>query len=175
MLPPEWAQRTPDNLQVEYHHANLENLSSFDTGSFDYIVSCLVLQDVPDHQKAVLEMHRLLKNSGKFVLVITHPCFSSDGGWIKDHAGKRLYWKIDNYFFERDIEMAISPGADNNPIGFHRTLTTYFKTITGSGFTIEDLIEPFPSPEAIEKHPNFVNDLRMSHFLLFVLGKGQSA
>ena len=31
------------------------------------------------------------------------------------------------------------------------------------------LIEPFPSPEAIEKYTSFKDDLRMCHFLVFDL------
>ena len=168
-------ERTPDKLGINYLRENLENLSSINDSTFTIIVSCLVLQDVPDHQKAVQEMYRVLQPGGVFILVISHPCFSSDGGWIKDSDGKKEFWKIDNYFFEREIEIPLDPGSNNNPIGFHRTLTNYFRTITKVGFIIEELIEPFPSQDAINKHPSFKDDLRMSHFLLFKLRKQQLA
>jgi hypothetical protein len=83
----------------------------------------------------------------------------------------KLYWKTDNYFYERGFEIPIVPESDHNPIGFHRTLTSYYTTIIDSGFVIEYLMEPYPSPEAIEKHPKFIDDLRMCHFLVFKLGK----
>ena len=108
-------------------------------------------------------------------LAVTHPCFSSDGGWVKDSKGKKLYWKIDNYFYERGFEIPLTPHPDNNPIDFHRTLTSYFRTIVGTGFMIEDMMEPHPSQEAIGKHPDFIDDLRMSHFLVFRLRKGAEA
>ncbi len=75
-------------------------------GAFDIVVSCSVLQDVLDYQGAIGEMYRLLRPGGTCILAITHPCFSSDGGWVKDAQGQKRYWKIDNYFHERGFEIS---------------------------------------------------------------------
>ena len=164
-------ERTNANLKIEYCHANLENMEKFLDQTFDIIVSSVVLQDIPNYQATVKEFYRVLQPEGQCIIAITHPCFSSDGGWVKDSNGKKLYWKIDNYFYERDFENVIIQNIENNPIGFHRTLTSYYKTIVAAGFMIEDLIEPCPTDVEIEKHPKFVDDLRMSHFLIFNLSK----
>jgi ubiquinone/menaquinone biosynthesis C-methylase UbiE len=164
-------ERTPDDLGIDYIHANLECLDMLDEDTFDFVVSCIVLQDIPDYQAAVEEMCRVLRPGGTCILAITHPCFSSDAGWVKDSNGKKLYWKIDNYFFEGGFEIPMVPGSEDNPIGFHRTLTNYYRTILDTGFIIEDLMEPYPSQDAIKKHPDFRDDLRMSHFLVFKLRK----
>ncbi|MGD2156967.1 MAG: class I SAM-dependent methyltransferase [Anaerolineales bacterium] len=164
-------ERTPDDLEIEYLHANLERLDKLNDDTFDFVVSCVVLQDLLDYQVAVAEMYRVLRPGGTYILAITHPCFSSDAGWVKDSNGKKLYWKIDNYFYERGFEIPITPGSENNPIGFHRTLTSYYRAILDAGFIIKDLMEPYPSQDAIEKHPDFIDDLRMSHFLVFRLRK----
>ena len=37
--------------------------------------------------------YRVLRPGGTCILAVTHPCFSSDGGWVKDADGKKLYWK----------------------------------------------------------------------------------
>jgi len=162
---------TEDNTRINYRHANLENLEILSADSFDVIVSCVVLQDVPDYQTATKEMYRVLRSGGECILIITHPCFSSDAGWVKDASGKKLHWKIDNHFYESGFEIPMSSNSENNPIGFHRTLTSYYKTIINAGFKISDLIEPYPSQDKIEKHPEFVDDLRMCHFLIFRLIK----
>ena len=164
-------ERTADDLRIDYLHANLEHLDMLNDDTFDIVVSSLVIQDVPDYRAAVAEMYRVLRPGGTCILAMTHPCFSSDGGWVRDSEGKKLYWKIDNYFYERGFEIPLTPNSDINPIGFHRTLTSYYRTIIGTGFVVEDLMEPYPSQEAIEKHPGFIDDLRMSHFLLFKLLK----
>jgi ubiquinone/menaquinone biosynthesis C-methylase UbiE len=164
-------ERTADDLGVDYLHANLEDLDMLDDDTFDIVVSCIVIQAVPNYQAAIGEMHRVLRSGGTCILAITHPCFSSDGGWIKDAKGKKLYWKIDNYFYERGFETSWPQDSDNRLINFHRTLTSYFGAIIGTGFVIQDLVEPYPSQEAIKQHPSFADDLRMSHFLVFELMK----
>lgn len=164
-------QRTPTNYEINYQLANLEDLSPFPPDSFEAIVSLLALQDVREYQAALHALHRVLRPGGRCFLAFSHPCFLSDGGWVRDETGKKLHWKTDRYFEEREVEMCLDPDADGNPIGFHRTLTSYFRAIKGAGFIISDLIEPFPSLQAIKEHPIFVNDLRMSHFIVFDLHK----
>jgi ubiquinone/menaquinone biosynthesis C-methylase UbiE len=164
-------ERSSDDLRIDYLHANLEHLDMLNDDTFDFVVSCLVLQDILDYQAAVEEMYRVLQPDGKCILAITHPCFSSDAGWVRDSDGVKLYWKIDNYFYERGFEIPIVPDAEDNPIGFHRTLTSYYSGIISTGFTIEHMMEPYPSQAGLEEHPDFIDDLRMSHFLVFKLGK----
>lgn len=164
-------ERTTADLQIDYLHANLERLDMLDDEAFEAVVSCVVVQAIPDYRAAVGEMCRVLGPGGMCILAIPHPCFSSDGSWVKDAEGEKLYWKIDNYFYERAFEIPLVPGSDHNPIDFHRTLTSYYRTILDAGFVVKDLVEPYPSPEAIEKYPQFIDDLRMSHFLVFELGK----
>ena len=164
-------KRTPPELNVCYRQLNLENLDPIPKASFDLIVSLLALQDVPDYQAVLRELSRVLKPGGRFFLAFTHPCFTSDGSWVRDESGNKLHWKTDRYFLEREVEMRLDPDSDDNPIGFHRTLTRYYRAIREAGFIIQDLNEPTPNPEAIEKYPNFKDDLRMCHFIIFDLVK----
>ncbi len=164
-------RRTPAKLQIDYVHGNLESIDVLVKETFDIIVSCLVIQDVPDYQGAIRELYRVLRPGGICILAIVHPCFSSDGEWVKDATGEKLYWKIDNYFYERAYEMPWPPDAEKTPVYFHRTLTSYFKTITDAGFAVNDLIEPYPSRDAIARSPGFENDMRMCHFLVLRLEK----
>lgn len=156
---------------IDFIHANLENLDVLSAHTFEFIVSCLVLQNVPDYQSALKEMYRVLRPGGACILAITHPCFSSDASWVRDANGKKLHWKIDNYFYERGYEIQIVSDSKNNPINFHRTLTSYHQAILAAEFTIKQLLEPCPTMTAIEKYPDIVDDLRMSHFLVFYLSK----
>ena len=164
-------ERTPPDLKIEYRHLNLEKLAPVPEASFDLIVSLLTLQDVPDYQAMLGELQRVLLPEGRCFLAFTHPCFTSDGVWARDENGKKLHWKTDRYFLEREVEMRLDPTSDDNPIGFHRTLSSYYRAIREAGFIIHDLIEPTPSPEAIQKDPHFEDDLRMCHFLAFDLRK----
>jgi ubiquinone/menaquinone biosynthesis C-methylase UbiE len=164
-------ERTPPESSITYSHLNLEKLDSIDEECFDLIVSLLTLQDVPDYQAALKELYRVLKPGSRFFLAFSHPCFFSDGGWIRDDEGHKLHWRTDRYFHERQVEMELDPDSDDNPQGFHRTLSSYFRAILDASFRIVDLIEPYPSPQDIKKHPTFSDDLRMCHFIVFDLEK----
>jgi ubiquinone/menaquinone biosynthesis C-methylase UbiE len=164
-------ERTPIELEIDYRHANLENLDGLQSGSFDLVLSSMVIQDLPDYEAAIAEIFRVLRSGGRCVMAVAHPCFSSDGAWERDDEGNKLYWRTDNYFNERPIEQSGPPKAKRKPYYFHRTLTSYFRTLKSAGFQIIDLLEPVPSAEAIEKYPHFIDDLRMTHFLIFNLKK----
>lgn len=164
-------ERTPPDLGIDYRLANLEKLDGLQAETFGLVVSSMVIQDLPDYEAAIAEIYRVLHSGGRCVMAIAHPCFSSDGAWERGADGRKLYWKVDNYFDERPVEMHWPPEAKSKLIYFHRTLTSYFRAFKSAGFEIMDLLEPAPSPEAIEKYPHFADDLRMTHFLIFNLGK----
>ena len=165
-------RRTPAHYSIVYYYGNCEDLDFLESETFDIIVSNMVLQDLPGYKKAINEMYRLLVKTGVSVVSIIHPCFGTPGGrWVKDDTGKKLYWKVDQYFNEIPYEQPYPPGAKNGVLLFHRTLTSYFNTIKNAGFTIEELNEPKPSEEMMKKYPAFKDDWRMSQFLIFKLRK----
>lgn len=165
-------ERTPRECAVEYYYGSCENLHFLESETFDTIVCNMVLQDLADYEKAIKEMYRLLVEGGSFIFSILHPCFSTAGsGWVRNEDGKKLYWKVDNYFDEVPFEQPWPPGVDKGVLLFHRTLTSYFRTIKKAGFILERLVEPKPSEEMIQKYPYFKDDLRMCHFLVFKVRK----
>lgn len=106
--------------------------------SFDLVVSSMAIQDLPDYEAAFAEIYRVLRPSGRCVMATAHPCFSSDGARERDADGKKLYWKVDNYFDECPVELLWPPEAKIKPVYFHRTLTSYFRVIKAAGFEIVD-------------------------------------
>ena len=165
------SERTPHDLQIEYRHANFEKLDLFGAESFDLVVSVAALNDIADYESAVREAYRVLVRGEAVLLALLHPCFSADGGWVRDAEGRKRHWKVDNYFREIASEQRLSRDAARQPLYFHRTLTSYFRTLLSSGFQIEALVEPHPSQAALEKFPEYADDLRMSHYLVLVLRK----
>jgi len=161
-------ERTKPELGIRYVHGNCEKMDFFDIESFDIIVSNMVLHDLPDHKAALRNMYRVLVDRGILVFSISHPCFSTpNSGWVKDNRGEKLYWKVDTYFFESAFEQASPPNADEGLLMFHRTLSTYLKDLLNVGFELLDVVEPKPSEEMLSQYPEFRNDLRMSHFIIF--------
>jgi len=72
-------QRAADlGREVELHEGNAEALP-FADASFDTVVCTLSLCTIPDHAKAIAEMHRVLRPGGKLLLL--------------DHIGSR-WWPV---------------------------------------------------------------------------------
>ncbi|WP_431085694.1 class I SAM-dependent methyltransferase [Paenibacillus sp. 8b26] len=161
-------ERTPSALGITYHHGNLEKLEMFGDQSFDLIVSNMVIQDLAQYEQAIAEIRRLLVPGGRFIFSILHPCFQTpQSGWVKDETGKKLYWKVDQYFNEGPLEQAIPYDQEEKFLYFHRTLGSYVQTIIEAGLLLEGMIEPKPSAEMLEKYPHFHEDLNITHFLIF--------
>ncbi|MDR6778362.1 MULTISPECIES: class I SAM-dependent methyltransferase [Paenibacillus] len=161
-------ERTPSALGITYHHGNLEKLEMFGDQSFDLIVSNMVIQDLAHYEQAIAEMQRLLVPGGRFIFSILHPCFQTpQSGWVKDDTGKKLYWKVDQYFNEGPLEQAIPYDQEEKFLYFHRTLSSYVQTIIEAGLLLEGMIEPKPSAEMLEKYPHFHEDLNVTNFLIF--------
>lgn len=157
---------------IRYYVGTLCNLPMFGDETFDLIVSNLVLMDVRDLEKAVKELHRVLKKEGKLVFSIMHPCFSSPPvyGWVRipPDSNRRedwVHWKVDRYF-ERSLE-TWQYGDMPPTYSFHRPLSDYVKILLRNGFTITDFEEPTPTKKDIQEHFRELNDCdRIPWFLI---------
>jgi SAM-dependent methyltransferase len=161
-------ERTDPGLGIAYLHASCETLEGLAPGSFEIVVSNMVLMDLPDHRAALQSFYRVLAAEGTLVFSISHPCFTAPiHGWVRDEAGNRLYWKMDQYFGEGAYEQSFFPGESaEQPLLFHRTLSNYLNTLLETGFELQGVVEPEPSEEMLARYPGFAHHLRMSHFIV---------
>jgi len=168
-------------LNIRYHVGSLCNLSMLNDGTFDAVVSNIVLGDLQDIEQAVKELRRVLRLGGKLVFSIMHPCFASSPvhGWVREPVDSHrkedwLYWKVDRYF-ERSMEEWRY--YDLPPVySFHRPLSDYMKLLINSGFRITDFEEPVPEEKDIEEHyREFGNECdRIPWFLIIGARKERS-
>ena len=161
-------ERTDPELGIRYVHGNCERLGSLGLGSFDIVVSNMVLMDLEDHRAALEAIHGVLVERGVLVFSISHPCFAAPGhGWVRDGDGNKLHWKVDLYFYEGAYEQPGWRDVEEGLIWFHRTLSNWIVTLLETGFELLDVIEPKPAEEMLSRYPRFRDDLRMSHFIVF--------
>jgi SAM-dependent methyltransferase len=135
------AARTRDTTGV-YLEAPAERLP-FGDETFDLVVSYLSLIDIPDIQSAISEMARVLKPDGT-LLIANLNAFNTacgDQGWIKDSAGRRLHYPIDNYLQERAMWIEY---RGIRVINYHRPMSTYLSTLLDAGLTLTYFDEPAP-------------------------------
>jgi ubiquinone/menaquinone biosynthesis C-methylase UbiE len=170
-------------LGVEYYIADAADLVFLESKSFDLAFSFMALMDITDFEAAIGEAYRVLRDGGRFVFVITHPCFEQrwdDGelicGWetrkLDDGSRDFLYLWIKDYF-TRHVEVVDWPEREGKrPYSFtttsyHRTLADYVNTLSEKGFVISRMDEPIPTDEGIVVHPSLNRHRRIPQSITF--------
>ena len=83
---------------IAYLHASAIELP-FDDASFAFVMATMSMMDVPDQDRAVHEVARVLQPGGFFQFSILHPCFMTPRfKWVLDEAGQRVALECGDYF-----------------------------------------------------------------------------
>ena len=151
--------------KIIYIHMAMEEISHLKE-RFDVAASSLAIHYVDEYQNLVYDIHELLNDNGLFVFSQEHPmnsCFSDGERWTRDADGRKLYANIANYGVEKECE---STWFVDHVKKYHRTFSTVINTLIDNGFVIEKTIEPTPTAEFLEVHPEFDGLLHKPLFLL---------
>jgi ubiquinone/menaquinone biosynthesis C-methylase UbiE len=158
-------------LGIRYQVASAVELP-FRDASFDFVVSTMALMDVPEHDRALAEAHRVLKPGGFFQFSMTHPCFLTPRWeWVEDHDHERTGVICGEYFDQPQgtVEqwtfgaVPLERRAAYPPFQvprFPRTLSEWINLIVASGFVFEQAEEPRADEETAERCPD-VSDTRI--------------
>jgi SAM-dependent methyltransferase len=117
----------------------------FSDSSFDAAIGCLVVEHIEQFEECFREAARVVKNGGRFVVVMNHPLLQSQGSsWVEDWTSDppEKYWRIGSYLREETSEEHFT---DDIIIPFtHRPLSSYVNALNDSGFVTTRMIEPAP-------------------------------
>jgi hypothetical protein len=110
-------------------------------------VSYLSLIDIPDVDAAVPEIARVLRPGGTLLIanLTSFNTAGADAGWVKDAAGRRIYYPIDNYLQERAMWIEY---RGIRVLNYHRPLSTYLSALLRAGLALTHFDEPAPSADA---------------------------
>ena len=122
--------------------------------SFDCVLALLVMNYVPDFDKALSEVWRVTKLGGYFVAAVGNPVVSATHS-VKDKQGKRIDYgrvrRFDRYFTERIVSSNwsfedINTGKKHDYVQrqHHITYQTLIKGFLRNRFAIVDYIDPAP-------------------------------
>lgn len=116
------------------------------TQKFDWVTIILALQNLENPFGAIKNASNLLKDKGKLLLVINHPCFRipKNSDWQTDRTKGIQYRKIGSYMSPLKIPIESSPfDKKNNQItwSYHNPLSVYSKMLTDNGLVIENIEE----------------------------------
>jgi len=146
----EEARRLTNDSNITYVRGAIEDYVPA-PDSFDLVVSSMALHYVLDYRTVAQRAFDALRPCGRFVFSVEHPiCTANPVGWISDGLGSALYWPLDRYHEEgrRNTKWFV-----DGVIKYHRTVATYVNTLLATGFELECLDEPVPTPEASVGRP----------------------
>lgn len=137
--------RTRSKPSINFHLADARKPDTFKPSNFDAVVCLLALQNMEEIEPTFQNVARWLKPEGRFVMVVTHPCFriprQSHWGWDEDK--KIEYRRVDRYASDLSIPIITPPlaGSTGKTTTYHRSLQTYFTALAGAGMWVESLEE----------------------------------
>ena len=144
------------------HHETMESYT-YPTEKFDIVTSRFAIHYVSDVRLLFQNVHKTLKDHGKFVFSVQHPLTTSS--FISKQTGdKRGNWIVDDYFLEGERK---EPWIEQIVVKYHRTTEHYFKALTKSGFSVVDLREGTPKREHFTNDEEFERRLRIPVVLAF--------
>ena len=123
--------------------------ADFDAGSFDVVGSVLALHYVADFAHVVRGVARWLVGGGVFVMMVEHPVATCQRhlDWIEE-AGELVAWPVRDYHDEGErTEHWWVDGV----VKYHRTVATTVNTLVDARLVLGKVIEPAPTPEAVER------------------------
>jgi ubiquinone/menaquinone biosynthesis C-methylase UbiE len=137
---------------INYYVMDASNLEKFSSNFFDLATCFMSLQDMKNYGRAISEVSRVLRNQGRFVFSIPHPCFETITVNGKKNAGER-YFDAVKYPIEWNMERLERHFRTSS---FHRTLTDYFEALFRNKLFVLRLVEPKkPTKKGLQKHPSF--------------------
>jgi ubiquinone/menaquinone biosynthesis C-methylase UbiE len=121
--------------------ADAQDLSPFESESFDAATCQLALMDIPGLDSALSAVARVLRPGGWLAFVIGHPCFLvPDANRTITEEGRPAL-TVTGYFDER-FWRSTNPSGVRRAGNHHRMLTTYLNGLVRAGFVLEESREP---------------------------------
>lgn len=142
--------------------------------------------DLPDHLAVLRQVHRVLRPDGFLQFSILHPCFSPPTRRnIRNAEGTTIAVQVADYFQTSDgrIEewrFGNAPAAEKAVTApfrvprFHRTLSSWFNLLIGTGFLIEEIGEPMADETTASEFPA-VQDTRVVPLFLHLRVRKQAS
>ncbi len=161
---------------IRYERASAVHLPFADSG-FDFAVAFMSLMDIPEVEKVLAEVFRVLKPGGFLQFSITHPCFATPHHKnLRDEDGRTYAYEVGGYFHGMNGEVqewifsAAPPEVRDKKRPFRvplftRTLGEWLNILLDAGFILESFGEPYPSDEAVRERPGLQDAQVVAYFL----------
>ncbi len=163
-------------LGIAYEVASAVELPFADS-TFDFATGFMSFMDVPETDIVLAEAHRVLKPGGFLQFSIEHPCFNTPHRRnLRNENGLTYALEVGGYFYncQGDISEWIFGAAPaeirkNLPKfkspKFSQTLSRWLNLLVKTGFVLEQIEEPSPSDETVNKCADMQDAQVVAYFL----------
>jgi SAM-dependent methyltransferase len=122
----------------------LRDVAAFSAGQFDAAVFLLSIQDM-NPLDAVLESAAwALRDGGRLVILMTHPCFRvpRQSSWERDSSRDLTYRRVDRYLTPLAVPIkSYGKKRSGVSVSFHRPLSHYVNGMAACGLLVDELQE----------------------------------
>lgn len=126
-------------------------LATVPSGSTDWVIAGLSLNNVPDLGAAIRAVRRVLVLWGRLVFTIPHPCFEAPGAnWIDEAGSPR---RVVGDYATEGFWRSTNPQGVRRAGNQHRMLSTYVSALIGNDFVLEAMAEPIPDRSVVAEQP----------------------
>lgn len=169
------ASEREERLGIRYLVASALELP-FADASFDFVTAFMCLMDMPEQDRALAEVHRVLRPGGFLQFSVTHPCYDTKiRAKVRDDEGRHYAYEIGGYwdtepwapewiFGDAPAEEKEKWPKFRTPY-FRRTMSEWINALLRTGFAIEEMGEPYPTEEALRERPD-LDDMTVVPFFL---------
>jgi ubiquinone/menaquinone biosynthesis C-methylase UbiE len=150
------AARERGPASIRYEVGDARDLSFLPAERCDAAACVLAIQNIHPIAPVFGGVHRILRDGGRFVMVMMHPCFRGpkESHWGWDEAQKIQYRRIDRYLVPRKAPIITHPGQsrDQYTWTFHKPIEAYVRSLRNAGLLI-DAMEEWASHKTSEPGP----------------------
>ena len=136
-------------LAVSFDVGSVESLP-YGPEEFDVVLCNHLMNDLQDPSVAIREFSRVLRGSGRLVILMLHPCFYNKHAERQDPQNNLI---TDTYFQPRPVTQNFEVDGLRSPAAntaWLRPLEFYTGALQQSGFAITGLTEPHPTAEMMK-------------------------
>jgi len=129
-----------EGVDVSFYQGDAADLSRFPDSSFDVVFSAYALLYVPEIERCLAEVQRVLRPGGQFIFSFDHPfrdCF-----W-DDELDENTASLARSYFVRGPLEWRFSSSREWMR-SFHHTIGDWVDMLHAAGLQVQRILEPEP-------------------------------
>jgi SAM-dependent methyltransferase len=152
----------------------------FRDASFDFVIGTMSFMDIPETERLIAEVYRVMRPAGFLQFSILHPCFTQvkNYAWVRDADGRKVAFQVADYWDQEqgDVEewtFGAAPPEVRERVRpfriprFYRTLEEWLNLPLRAGLVLDHVCEPRVTKQRLQERPDLYDTEIVPWFILF--------